>query len=321
MTTTRRTLLGAAGALAAPATLRAQPAWPDRPVVIVVPSIAGGSLDTLVRLLAEALRAPLGQPVVVENRGGAGGAIGADFVAKSAPAENRFLASAVHHAILPAIARLPYDSAADLLAVTDIGASPNALIVPASHPARSVAELVAWARANPGAPFATGGQGTLHHLTGVLFGTAAGIDVSPVHYRGSAPAIPDLIAGRVAFMFETLPSAAQQIRAGTVRALAVTSGHRAGNFPDLPTMAEAGWPAIRVETWYGLHAPRGVSPAVRERLRDAVAAALATEPVRRGWEFNGVVGGGRPVAEFEAFWQAELTGWGERARAAGLTAG
>jgi tripartite-type tricarboxylate transporter receptor subunit TctC len=316
----RLVLLAAAGALAAPA-LRAQPAWPDRPVVIVVPSIAGGSLDTLVRLLAEPLRGILGQPVVVENRGGAGGAIGADYVAKSPPEANRFLASAVHHAILPAISRLPYDSAQDLLGVTDIAASPNALIVPASHPSRSVAELVAWARANPGAPYATGGQGTLHHLTGVLFAAAAGLDLSPVHYRGSAPAIPDLIAGRVAFMFETLPSAAQQIRAGAVRALAVTSPARAPNFPDVPTMSEAGFPAIRVETWYGLHAPRGVAQPVLDRLRAAVVEALATDSVRRGFEFNGVSGGGRPVFEFQAFWLAELAAWGERARAAGLTAG
>ncbi|MCS6933067.1 MAG: tripartite tricarboxylate transporter substrate-binding protein [Acetobacteraceae bacterium] len=316
----RRLVLAAAGALAAPS-LGATTPWPDRPVVLVVPSIAGGSLDTLVRLLADPLRAILGQPVVVENRGGAGGAIGADYVAKSPPEANRFLASAVHHAILPAIARLPYDSAQDLTGITDISASPNALIVPSAHPARSVAELVAWARANPGAPYATGGQGTLHHLTGVLFASAAGLELSPVHYRGSAPAIPDLIAGRVAFMFETLPSAAQQIRAGAVRALAVTGPARAPNFPELPTMTEAGFPQIRVETWYGLHAPRGVAPAVAERLRAAVAEALAAEPVRRGWEFNGVSGGGRPVAEFQAFWLAELAAWGERARAAGLTAG
>jgi tripartite-type tricarboxylate transporter receptor subunit TctC len=152
----RRGLAGAALAVAA-GRAWAQPTWPDRPVVIVVPSTAGGSLDTLVRILAEGLREQLGQPVVVENRGGAGGAIGADYVAKSPPDSNRFLAGAVHHAILPSVQRITYDSERDLVPVTDIGASPNALIVPNGSPARDVAGLVAQLRADRGNSYATAG--------------------------------------------------------------------------------------------------------------------------------------------------------------------
>jgi tripartite-type tricarboxylate transporter receptor subunit TctC len=307
---------GALGLLATPALAQG---WPDRPVVIVVPSSAGGSLDTLVRILAEALRDPLGQPVVVENRGGAGGAIGADYVAKSPPDSNRFLAGAIHHAILPAVQRLSYDSARDLVAVTDIAASPNALIVPAASPARNVAELVASLRAaGPGAHYATGGRGTLHHLTGALFAEAAGLELTPVHYRGSAPAITDLVAGRVPLFFETLPSAAQQIRGGTVRALAVTTATRAPSLPDVLTMTEAGFPQIQLETWYGLLAPRGMPEAVLGRMQSAVVAALATPAMRTAWAQNGVSGGGRPVADFAAMWQRELETWSARARAARL---
>ncbi len=292
-------------------------------MVIVVPSIAGGSLDTLVRLLAEPLRSILGQPVVVENRGGAGGAIGADYVAKSPPDANRFLASAVHHAILPAIARLPYDSAQDLIAVTDIGASPNALIVPASHPARSVAELVAWARANPGAPYATGGQGTLHHPNRRSVRTPLPVcDLSPVHYRGSAPAIPDLIAGRVGFMFETLPSAAQQIRAGAVRALAVaqprprpqlprSAHHDGGRIP-----ADPGGDVVRLAC---AARRRGAGSAGTPAGGGGGGAGDRPRPPRMGVQRRI---GRRPSSSRVSGFLAGRTGrLGERARAARLTAG
>ena len=313
-----------AAALAVPAMARAQGTppggWPDRPVTIVVPSAPGGSLDTLTRLLAEGLREPLGQTVVVENRAGAGGAIGADFVAKSPPDANRFLAGAVHHAILPAVQRVSYDSERDLVPVTDMASSPNALIVPAASPARSVADLVAGLKGGTLArDYATAGSGTLHHLTGALFGEAIGVELTPVHYRGSAPAMTDLVAGRVPYFFETLPSAAQQIRGGAVRALAVTSAARAPSLPDVPTMAESGFPTIQVETWYGLLGPRGTPDAVAARLRDAVARALSTPALRAAWEQNGVSGGGKPVAAFAATWRSELAAWGARARAARLS--
>jgi tripartite-type tricarboxylate transporter receptor subunit TctC len=315
---TRRSLLAATGALALPA---AGQSWPTRPVVFVVPSQPGGSLDILTRILANGVKDMLGQPVITENRGGAGGAIGADYVAKSPPDSNRFLLGAVHHAILPAAQRLPYDSEADLVPVTDIATSPNALIVPPSLGVRDMAGLLAWVRAQPpgAVNYATGGNGTLHHLTGVMFAAAVGVPMTAVHYRGSAPAVADLLAGRVAFMFETMPSAAAQIRAGAVRAIAVTTAQRAEGFADVPTMAEAGFPGIAVETWYGLFGPRGTPPEVAQRLRDAAAATLATPALREGWAQNGVFGGGRPVEQFAAFWRAELVRWAALAQQAGIT--
>lgn len=315
---TRRAVIAATGALALP--VRAQ-SWPTRPVVFVVPSQPGGSLDILTRILANAVKDVLGQPVITENRGGAGGAIGADYVAKSPPDSNRFLLGAVHHAILPAAQRLPYDSEADLVPVTDIATSPNALIVPPSLGVRTMPELLAWIRAQPAGAvnYATGGNGTLHHLTGVMFAAAVGVPMTAIHYRGSAPAVADLLAGRVPFMFETMPSAATQIRAGNAHAIAVTTTQRAEGFPDVSTMAEAGFPGISVETWYGLFGPRGTPPDAVQRLRDATATALATPALREGWAQNGVFGGGQPVDQFTAFWRAELVRWASLAQQAGIT--
>lgn len=320
---TRRAALAAPAVapMVAPVVTRAQ-AWPTRPLVLVVPSTAGGSLDTLTRLLAERLGPALdGATVIVENRGGAGGAIGAEHVARSPPDGHRVLLGAVHHAILPAVTpQLPYDSRRDLAPVTGIGASPNALVVHPGVPADSVAALVAYARENPQRlNVATGGRGTLHHLTAALFAKAAGITLTPVHYRGSGPAITDLLAGQVQLMFETMPSAAQQIRAGTLRALAVTSASRTELFPTVPTLAESGFPGVTVATWYGLFAPAATPPGVLERLRDATAAALETPALQAAWRQNGVAGGGEPVAAFTAFWQAELLRWAGVARDAGVT--
>ncbi|MFT8243110.1 Bug family tripartite tricarboxylate transporter substrate binding protein [Roseomonas sp. BN140053] len=294
--------------------------WPSRPVQLVVPSSPGGSLDTLARLLSEGLRTPLGQTVVVENRAGAAGAIGADYIAKSPPDGTRFLFGAVHHAILPAVQHVPYDSANDLTPVTGIGGSPNALLVPPSLPARSMPELVSWMRAQPAGSltYATGGPGGLHHLTGAMFARALGIEMTAVHYRGSAPAINDLVAGRTTLMFETLPSAAGQIRGGALRALAVTSAARSPAFPDLPTMTEAGFPNIQMETWYGLFGPKNTPDAIVQRLRGAVAEVLATPTIQAAWTQNGVAGGGEPVATFTAFWRNELTRWASLAREAGM---
>lgn len=301
------------------ASLRAQ-GWPSRPVQLIVPSSPGGSLDTLARLLSEGLREQLGQTVVVENRAGAAGAIGADYVAKSPPDGTRFLFGAVHHAILPAVQRVPYDSATDLVPITGIGSSPNALLVPPRLPARTVAELVSWIRAQPAGSvsYATAGLGTLHHLTGAMFARALDVEMTAIHYRGSAPAINDLVAGRTSLMFETLPSAVGQVRGDALRALAVTSPARSPAFPSLPTMAESGFPSIQVETWYGLFGPKGTPEAVVSRLRSAVAEVLATSALKAAWTQNGVAGGGEPVETFAAFWRSELARWATLARETGM---
>ena len=318
---TRRIILGAT--LAAPAlrTARAQDTdWPTRPVVLVVPTAAGGSGDTLARLLAEALRPRLAQPVVVENRTGVGGLLGAEYVAKSPVEANRFLLAAVHHAIFPAVqARMPYDSLGDFAPVADISSAYNALIINPALPVRSVAELVAYAKAHPGRlNFATAGRGTLHHVTASLFIKLAGIDAAAVHYRGSAPAMNDLVAGNVQAMFETMPSAAGQIRGGQVRALAVTALERVALLPDVPTMGEAGYPDVIADTWYGIFAVRGTPPAVLERMNAAIAASLATPEMRAAWERNGVTGGGKSVEAFTRMWEGEVARWKELAARAGV---
>jgi tripartite-type tricarboxylate transporter receptor subunit TctC len=314
-------ILGATLAAPAFSTARAQGTdWPTRPVVLVVPTAAGGSGDTLARLLADALRPRLPQPVVVENRTGVGGLLGAEYVAKSPVEANRFLLAAVHHAIFPAVqARMPYDSLGDFMPVADISSAYNALIINPSLPVRSVAELVAYAKANPGRlNFATAGRGTLHHVTASLFIRLAGIDAAAVHYRGSAPAMNDLVAGNVQAMFETMPSAAGQIRGGQVRALAVTAPERVGLLPDVPTMSEAGYPDVIADTWYGIFAVRGTPPAVLERMNAAIATSLATPEMRAAWERNGVTGGGKSVAAFTRMWEGEVARWKELAARAGV---
>ncbi|MFT8245734.1 Bug family tripartite tricarboxylate transporter substrate binding protein [Roseomonas sp. BN140053] len=319
-----RAMLGAVLAAAVAGNAQAQPAaepWPTRPLVFVVTASPGGSSDIMTRILADRLREPLGQPVLVENRAGAGGTIGADYVAKSPPDSNRFVLASVHLALFIATQKqLPFDPLADLTPVTDFARVPNMLIVHSAVPARSVAELVAHARARPGEmSYATGTQGTLQHLLGTLFARQAGLSMTPVHYRGSAPAINDLLAGRVPMMFETLPSAARLVRGGDVRGLAVTSATRSPVFADLPTMAESGFPDATATTWYGLLGPKGLPPAAAERLRDAVVVALRSPQVTEAWAQDGASGGGMSVPEFRSFWGDEINRWRRAVSEAGLT--
>lgn len=303
-------------------TAQAQAPWPKAQAVrLVVPASAGGSLDALTRPLAVRLGEALGQTVVVENRGGAGGVLGADLVAK-APADGyTFLMGAVHHAIAPAVyPRMPYDSTRDLVAVAHIGTVPNMVVVNNQVPARTLAEFVAWAKANPGkANYATGGAGTMHHLSTEMFKSRAGIFVVPIHYRGSGPAITDLIANTVQVMFETLPAAAVQVRAGRLRALAVTSPQRSPAFPDVPTVAESGYPGFEASTWYGVMAPAGTPREVVRAMNEALTKALLREDIVATWNSLGVQATPMPPERFAAFWSSELKRWGEIARANRVT--
>jgi tripartite-type tricarboxylate transporter receptor subunit TctC len=312
---------GALFTLALPGTVGAQ-AWPQKqPVRLVVPASAGGSLDLLTRPLAQKLTASLAQQVIVENRGGAGGMVGAEAVAKSAPDGYTFLMGAVHHAILPGVYRkVPYDSERDLAAVSLIATVPNVAVLAPTVPAATLAEFVAWAKANPrAANFGTGGAGTLHHLTGEIFKARAGVPMQAVHYKGSGPAITDLVAGQIQIMFETMPSALNQIRAGKLRPVAVTGARRAPQLPDVPTMAEAGFGPLEVTTWYGIFAPGGTPPEVVAAMSRAVGDALRSEEVRTVWQSAGAEGGDLSPAEFQRFWAAEIRRWTETARANGIT--
>jgi tripartite-type tricarboxylate transporter receptor subunit TctC len=313
-----RALIAAAVLVAAvPATAQG---WPQKQTVkLVVPASAGGSLDLLTRPLAQRLGEVLGQQVIVENRGGAGGMVGADAVAKAAPDGYTFLMGAVHHAILPGVYRkVPYDSARDLAGVALIATVPNVVVVNPQLPARTLAEFVAWAKANPGqANFGTGGAGTLHHLTGEVFKARTGVAMQAVHYKGSGPAMTDLMAGQIQIMFETMPSALVHIRSRKLWPLAVTSAARAPQLPDVPTLRELGYP-VEATTWYGVFAPAATPAPIVAAMHRALEDALGRDDVRATWTSAGADAPRLSTAEFQRFWLAEIERWTETARANGV---
>src|ERR1700694_373212 len=222
-------------------------AYPTRPIRLVVPFPAGGTTDILARAAAQKLTESLGQSVVVDNRPGAAGNIGSDIVAKSVPDGYTLLLGTVGtHAIKPSLyAKMPYDHVKDFMPVVLVAAVPNVLVVNPSLPVKSVSDLIKLAKDKPGQiNFASSGSGTSIHLSGQLFKTMAGVDMTHVPYKGSSPALTDLIGGQVQIMFDNLPSALQQIKAGKLRAIAVTSAKRAPALPDVPTVAESGLPGF-----------------------------------------------------------------------------
>ena len=265
----RWVILAAAAAAVVPASAAD---WPARPVHLVVPYAPGGPVDVSARLLAAPLQKALGQPVVVDNKPGAGGNIGADAVAKSAPDGHTLVMGAIAtHAINPTLyRRFPYDPVRDFRHVALVVQVPNVLVVNNDVPARNVHELVSFLRQNPGkVAFASGSSGSTGHLAGVLFQQLTGTDMVHVPYKGSAPAVVDLLAGRVHLMFDNLASALPNIRAGKVRALAVTTARRSSFVPDLPTIE-----GFDLTTWWGVMAPARTPDAVVERLSREILAAI-----------------------------------------------
>ena len=259
---------------------QAQPAsWPDRPLRIIVPFPPGGAIDAMARLLAPRLSDALGQPAVVENRTGAGGTIGTAAAAQSTDGHTLLMVS-VAHAVNPALyPRLPYDSTADFAAVAPVAIVPNLLAVPAARPWRTQADLVEAARRRPGElTYGSAGSGTSIHLAGALFCALAKIEMTHVPYRGSGPAVADLVSGRLDAMFDSITSAAPHIASGRLRALAVTTGRRIAAFPDLPTVPEAGVPGYVVDPWFAMLAPRSLPAEARERVGGLVGQALQDPP-------------------------------------------
>ncbi len=299
-------------------------AWPtQQPIRLIVPASAGGSLDTLTRPLAQHLGEALKQAVVVENRGGAAGMVGAEHVAKSAPDGYTFLMGAIHHAIIPGVyAEVPYDSKNGLVGVAHIGETPNMVIVSKRVPVETPQELVAWIKANPGkVSYGTGGAGALHHVATEMFKAEVGTpDMAAIHYRGSSQAIRDILAGHIQVMFETMPTAAVQVRAKRVKAVAVTSPQRTEAFPDVPTLAETVMPGFQVMTWYGVFAPKGTPPEVVSRMHEEIARALQREDMREVWKTAGVEAVNMPQPDFQRFWVAEVDRWSGAARKFGITA-
>ena len=272
----RRSLLACVAGLPLPALAQPRP-WPDRQLRLIVPFPPGGAIDAMARILAGPMAEALGQPVVVENRPGAGGTTGTGAAAQATDGHTLLMIS-IGHAVNPALySRLPY-AESDFVPVGPVAVVPNILVVPASRSWRSVADLVAEARRRPGAlTYASAGSGTSIHLAGALFADLAGISIEHVPYRGSAPAVTDLVAGRVDAMFDSVTSAAQHVASGRLVALAVTTSRRIAAFPDLPTMAEAGVPGFALDPWFAMLAPRALPAAARPPL-SAVLSRLLADP-------------------------------------------
>ena len=320
----RRSLLALAGA-ALPVSFpaRAAPNFPERSVAVIVPFAAGGPSDIVVRLLAPRLTATLGQPVVVDNRAGAGGVTGVDVVAKAAPDGYTFgIGSAGGLAISPRLDRgTPYDPLRDLAPITLAVLVPEPLVVPAATPYRTVAELVAAAKANPGKlNFGSAGSGSMPHLAGELLRAAAGIDITHVSYRGGSPLTTALLQNEVQLGFADLPILLPHLRAGALRALAVGTQQRLSWIPDVPTMAEVGLPSVDANNWHGFIAPAQVPEPILERLHAAVAGALNDPEIRQSLNNQGAIPGGTTRAEFAAFMRTELDKWGGVIRASNIRA-
>lgn len=296
-------------------------AWPTHPLKYVVPFPAGGTTDILARIIGPKLGTALGQPVVVDNRPGAGGVLGADVVAKSPPDGYTILGSTIStHAINAALnPKMPYDSAKDFSAVTLIGSVPIVMIVAANSPFKTFADVLAYGRANPGKlSFATAGNGTSQHMSGELFKLQGKVFAVHIPYRGSAPAIQDVIGGQVSMGFDTIVVAAPHIKSGTVRALAVTSAQRVKGFDTIPTMAESGLPGFDVASWQGIHAPANTPPALVSRLSSEVAKILEMPDVKERLDGLGLVPSGMSPAQFAAFNRSEITKWANVVKTAGL---
>jgi tripartite-type tricarboxylate transporter receptor subunit TctC len=323
MTLIRRTFLAtAAGALAfAAASSFAQDAYPNKPIRIVVPFTAGGIVDSIARTIGEKLSTKYGQPVIVENKAGAGGAIGTDFVATSAPDGYTLLLVSPGHAVAPSLQKgVSWHPVRDFKSIAGIGVVPNVIVVHPDLPAKSMPEFVELAKkSSTPLTYATAGIGTSNHLSGELLAQEAGIKLTHVPYKGQPDALNDLLAGRVNMMPLTAALAMQYVKAGKLRALAVTTGKRAGAAPELPTVAEAAkLPNYEVGTWFGLVAPAKVPDTVMRKLSADVAEILAMPDVKTKLEGIGMELAPQKGSDFDAFVNREFTKWGAVIKKAGI---
>jgi tripartite-type tricarboxylate transporter receptor subunit TctC len=318
----RRTALALAAACLSSSAALSQPAtYPSRPVRVIVPFTAGGTTDIFARLVAEKLSQSLGQQFIIDNRGGAGGNIGTDAVAKADPDGYTLVMGTVGtHAINASLyAKMPYDPLSDFAPVAYVAGVPNLMVVsPKKVKAATVQEFIAEAKATPNKfNMASSGNGTSIHLSGELFKQMTGIEMPHVPYRGSGPAVNDLIGGQVDVMFDNLPSSIEQVRAGNLRALAVTSSKRSPAIPDMPTLAEAGLPDFEASSWFALFAPKGTPPEITSRLNQEVRRALETPELQK--RFADLGGEIRPMSpdELMAYVKAEHAKWAKVVKASG----
>ena len=296
--------------------------YPSRPVRLVVPLSPGGFADTPTRMLAPRLSEQLGRQFFVENKPGAGGTIGADFVAKSAPDGYTLLVTGTPHVISAHLyKKLPYDALRDFTHIALIASGPYALVVnPQKLPVSSVKELITAARAQPGKiDFASSGNGSAQHLVGALFNSTAGIDLNHVPYKGSGPAMQDLIAGQVGVSFAGVPNVLGHVRSGRLRALGVTTATRWSELPDVPTLAEAGVPGYEATLWLNVSGPAGMPADIVQRLNNEIAKALKDPEVQNNFRTGGVDAVWMGPQELNAFMRAEYEKWGKVVRDTGAT--
>jgi tripartite-type tricarboxylate transporter receptor subunit TctC len=312
--------LAAAAALSCAPGALAQGAYPSKPIRLVVPFPAGGTTDILARAAAQRLTEAFGQQVIVDNRPGAGGNIGSELVAKAPNDGYTLLMGTVGtHAINASLyAKMPYDHVKDFVPVVLVAGVPNVLVVHPSVPANTVQELIAYGKANPGKlNFASSGSGTSIHLAGELFKVSTGLQMQHVPYKGSAPALTDLMGGQVQLMFDNLPSALPHIKAGKLRALAVTSAARAPALPDVPTVAESGLPGFEATSWFGILAPAGTPPEVVAKLNGELARWIATPEAKEKMLAQGANAAGGTPEDFANHIAAETAKWAKVVKASG----
>jgi len=298
-------------------------AWPSKPIHFVVPYPAGGPVDSVARLLGQKVGERLQQPIIVENKPGAGGNIGADSVAK-APADGYtiLMGAVATHAINPSLyASIPYDPVRDFIPVTQVASTPNVLVVNPSIPASNVREFIAYAKANPGKlNFGSGSTGSAGHLAGELFNTMAGVQMVHVPYKGAGPAMQDLIGGQIQLMFDNLASSLGQIKAGRVKALAVTTAKRTSLAPDLPTISESGLPGFDISTWFGIFVPAKTPRPIVDKLHAEFTRALAMPDVREAMVKLGAEPVGNSPQEFAAYIRSEADKYAKLVKASGAKA-
>ncbi|MBC5785232.1 tripartite tricarboxylate transporter substrate binding protein [Ramlibacter sp. USB13] len=314
--------LALAAAAAFPFAASAQ-AYPTKPVTIVVPFAAGGTTDILARVIGQALNKELGQPVVVDNRAGAGGNIGAALAAK-APADGYtlFMGTVGTHAINQSLyKKLTFDPIKDFAPLTRVAMVPNLLVANPTKPYKNVKELIAYAKANPGrVNFGSSGSGSSIHLSGELFNSLAKVDMIHVPYKGSAPAVTDLLGGQIDIMFDNMPSAIQHVRSGKLRPLAVTTAKRSPELPDVPTIAEAGVPGYEATSWFGMFAPANTPAPVVAKLNAALVKVLSQPDVKKKLAEQGAEPYSEKPEQFAAFIRSETDKWSKVVKESGASA-
>ena len=296
--------------------------FPDKPLKIVVTFTTGGAPDILARIIGERLTAAWGQPVIVDNKPGAGGNVGADFVAKSAPDGYTLVVGTVGtHSINPALyAKMPYDAVKDFTPITLIATTPNMLVVNNDVPAKNLKDFIALGKKEGKMTFASSGSGTSIHVSGELFKTMTGIDMVHIPYKGRATAIPDLLGGRVTMMFDNMPSSLALVREGKLRALGVTSSTRSPAAPDIPTIAESGLPGFDAVSWFALFAPANTPKPIIDKLQTEVRRILKTPEVSKKLADNGLDPVGGTSEELAAYQKAEITKWAKVVKDSGAKA-